>query len=611
MNKQTIYFYLSEMNQNFKNIESDYYEFIDWTNDSKYTFMRINSNKVKILNISNKEFLDIEFLDDYSDYVNTILGKYIIDCIDNQEIIEFNAINYAKESDIESVKSYLNSVDSYEKFNDYPKDRFEDELTEYYLRSEEDNGRLTNRRLKEITEEAYDKDFINEEQKDTIIELIQSKDEKEIYIEGINSYTKVSHQDDPNLGSNSNMLNLGYILNLDEYEYEDQLDKGIFDGDNCEYWVPYSDDTGDIDQFDELIKMYSENNKKDRYYNIYVNYYFRVKVYITKEGFDNIIKDFDLSKLNINKTKLLLSDEKNTFVNKEIKSFEKKIQYINSPHLYRVAMILGKEFSYDINNEISIPEYRELINKNSDLSLFTDSKDVVQFINNNPDGFSIKDMITSKIIPSYSRGSLFKYLSKDKGIKESDYLQISITDNWKSDLQRVFQNNPNYVFQLNFNKKYLQDVYEGLNIPEENRRNINNFKSIHPIVNDDKYVSLAYIRYTVTPEYKGKEIQGVILDEIQSDFDKKQRFGMKVLKGWEDIILKKFISYVRKNLGYDKIYMPTMELKNTPTYNGGYGANVPEFTAKKLYLDLPKEYGFKQSNLKDFLLLERVKKRFT
>ena len=340
MNKQTIYFYLSEMNQNFKNIESDYYEFIDWTNDSKYTFMRINSNKVKILNISNKEFLDIEFLDDYSDYVNTILGKYIIDCIDNQEIIEFNAINYAKESDIESVKSYLNSVDSYEKFNDYPKDRFEDELTEYYLRSEEDNGRLTNRRLKEITEEAYDKDFINEEQKDTIIELIQSKDEKEIYIEGINSYTKVSHQDDPNLGSNSNMLNLGYILNLDEYEYEDQLDKGIFDGDNCEYWVPYSDDTGDIDQFDELIKMYSENNKKDRYYNIYVNYYFRVKVYITKEGFDNIIKDFDLSKLNINKTKLLLSDEKNTFVNKEIKSFSALSQFIHVIFLYFLFILL-------------------------------------------------------------------------------------------------------------------------------------------------------------------------------------------------------------------------------------------------------------------------------
>ena len=70
------------------------------------------------------------------------------------------------------------------------------------------------------------------------------------------------------------------------------------------------------------------------------------------------------------------------------------------------------------------------------------------------------------------------------------------------------------------------------------------------------------------------------------------------MDGWEDIILSKFIKFVKYNLHINKIYYP-----NYITKKNKYNANPPTY----LYSDLPKKYGFssENSNLEGFMLLEK------
>jgi hypothetical protein len=74
------------------------------------------------------------------------------------------------------------------------------------------------------------------------------------------------------------------------------------------------------------------------------------------------------------------------------------------------------------------------------------------------------------------------------------------------------------------------------------------------------------------------------------------------MDGWEDIILSKFIKFVRYNLDIRKIYYPTITTKKDR-----YKAKAPTY----LYSDLPKKYGFSNDNskLEGFMLLEKKIKR--
>lgn len=606
-------FYPSDMNKYFKMFEEKHIKYINWNLDTQYIVNKKSLDTISLFDVSNKKEYLINYDEDYSDYAETMLCKYMLECIDKRYAVDFSGIIYAKQDDVKSITRLLEAEDTVENFNGYPKDRLEDELSEYYLRLQEDHGQLSFYDLDEITKLAYNQEFINDSQRDQLYEIVETKDLNTIgiYVDGINAYTKVCHEKDPIYNRSNSIeithLVLGYGY---QYEIEDYLDEHTLSYDNCEYWVYYTNsEEVTIKNFDELIDAYDPSSKRSP--EVRTVAYYSVILYIEKEDYIKILNDLSIPSNNNDflKTKNILSTKKNRFPITDIKSFEKKIQYIDSPNLYRIAMILGKKFNYDINKKISVTDFKKLAISDRELSLFASSQDMKDFIANKSSSFSINDMVKVNVTPNYGSNSLFSYLVNVKGLDEKDFLSVNVVTEWKSPLQRVFKEDTNYTFQLNIKRELLPDVYEGLNIPESNRRSIDTFTSIHPIQPpSSKYLTLAFIRYTVNPEYEETVLNAVVMDEIQSDYDKKSRFGSKAMKNWEYIILKKFVSYVRKNLGYDKIYMPTSEFKNRPSSEGGYGANVPEFTANKLYVDLPKGFGFKPSKYEDFVLLEKTKK---
>lgn len=564
----------------------------------------------KILIIDNVKNEEIELSSNYSDnYENAMLYKYLLECFENKEMIPFSAYQYLEEGDQKYIVEVLDGKDTPDNFNSYPIDSLKDELAEYFLRSKEDQGVIDTEMLEDITYRAFRKEYITQDAHDIIITKIeQDKEFKDAYIELINAYTQVLHEDDPAYNDNCiDITNYIFDLSYNGYEHYDEMPYDhLIDYYHVDKWLLYTDKEvlnrifeNDVS---DLIEAYEDES------DFSITYYFSVKIYISEERFNKIINELNVTTLTspITRMKNLIASEKNPESDSQITDFSKKIQYIQSPILYRIAMILGKEFNYDLNRKVSIPELKKMANTNWELKLFINNKELVDFIKLNSAGFTIKDLVKKQISPNYGESSLFSYMNKREDLDEKDYLSVDILTIWSSPLQRVFTNKTNYTFQLNIKRKYLNDIYEALNIPEENRKNINKFTSIHPITKDPNLLTLAYIRYTVNPEYEGKPMNGIVLDEIQSDYDKTNRFGKKAMKGWEYIILKKFISYVKKNLEYSKIYMPTLELKNRPSERGGYGANVPEFTGNMLYVNLPNSYGFKGSEYADFRLLEKI-----
>lgn len=558
-------------------------------------------------NVKNKE-IEILPKNNPDDYENTILYKYLLECFENKEMIPFSAYQYLDEEDQKQIVEVLDGRDTVNNFNSYPIDRLKDELVEYYLRSKEDNGRIDQEMLEEITYRAMRKDYLTKESYDVMTTKIeQDKEFRDSYTELINAYTEVLHEDDPAYSNHTSIDITNYIFDYNGYESYDEIPyNDLVQYYYVDKWLLYTDKAILNKIFgrgvDDLIEAYEDESDYS------ITYYYSVKVYISEDKFNQITNELNITKLTspITRMKNLIALEKNPESDSQVTEFSKKIQYIQSPILYRVAMILGKEFNYDLNRKVSISELKKMANTNWELKLFINNKELVDFIKLNSAGFTIKDLVVKQISPNYGESSLFTYMNKREDLDEKDYLSVDILTIWKSPLQRVFTNKANYTFQLNIKRNYLNDIYEALNIPEENRRNINNFTSIHPITKDPSLLTLAYIRYTVNPEYEGKPMNGIVLDEIQSDYDKTNRFGKKAMKGWEYIILKKFISYVRKNLEYSKIYMPTLELKNRSSERGGYGANVPEFTGNMLYVNLPNSYGFKGSEYPDFRLLEKI-----
>ena len=104
-----------------------------------------------------------------------------------------------------------------------------------------------------------------------------------------------------------------------------------------------------------------------------------------------------------------------------------------------------------------------------------------------------------------------------------------------------------------------------------------------------------------------------MLDEVQSDLDNFEYFGRDIMKGWQNIIVRKFISYVKKNLGYSKIYMPNADIKADEYHafqrKGGKGSEiVQKYTANLLYKQLPNSFAFFPSEIEGFYLLESKKR---
>lgn len=366
---------------------------------------------------------------------------------------------------------------------------------------------------------------------------------------------------------------------------------------------------------DELWNMYTGKSR----YNYYEQYiYIPYCSYISYSQVLDILSDEDLNFSGKRKTKLnkmtdLLSTESNPEKSKEVVTYEKNIQRIKQDSFYRIASLLGKHINYDPKVNITLKDFKKIANSDKYLKRFLPTKEVNYLLNKFTKGFSIEDL--KKIdIPSYEKGSLFEYLTEIEKIPLDTFLDVDIVSyKWKSSLQTI-TNKYNYVFQLNLKKEYLKKILEHYSVSDEIKINLNNYHktkhTLHPVQNNDEYISLGWIRYTINPtiKYNNTTLEGVLLDEVQSDLDNFEYLGRDIMKGWQYIITRKFISYVKKNLGYNKIYMPTPDVKADE-----YGAFQREpsgeikqkYTANLLYRQLPKSFAFAPSEIEGFNLLEK------
>ena len=254
----------------------------------------------------------------------------------------------------------------------------------------------------------------------------------------------------------------------------------------------------------------------------------------------------------------------------------------------------------DLDKVYSIKELNSLSKKSNMLKSGMDNKingkTIVELF---PNGFSINKLLeldSTLEKESISDISIFKML------KNSD-LEIGFSK-WNAIVQRFFLDKPNYVFQLNLkNEKYQEilDYVMDINDDQYIYENIKKYikTSMHPISRSK--LTLAWIRFTKINDNE------IVMDEIQTDLDNPSE-GIdtfndpNLLDGWEDIILSKFIKFVRYNLNIRNIYYPTVTTKKDK-----YKAKAPTY----LYSELPKKYGFssQSSNLEGFMLLEKKIKR--
>jgi len=603
------YEYANELFTNF--LEDKFPDIYSIFKDREITYFIEDTNKIRIYNLQNtSDFISVNYTEgdltqnQNNEFSENILYLYLKDCFDDKEIYDFNSYNYIPENYENELKNRYSSDKA--DYSEYL--MIADTIQDMYLAGDSvfgngTHGVLKYDNIKKILDEAVKDNVINEEVEAGVLEYLGEHEDK--FREELRQYIEIDHQYNPSRGEsnvNYRFIDLGGRYSHFTYPYEYDLESFNHEKFLSE-WITYAEELPS--PFDDIQEIFFEEKK---YLNVEKT--FPLIAYIPNSKFLDIVNDvLSVNLRTIDPKKQLLSLEKNKKLNPEMKSFEKKIQYIDSPFLYRLSSILGKELNYDINKKISISNLKKLAKNNPELSLFLNKRDTTILIQKFSNGFTIKDIIDSDIA-EYKKGSIFDYF-KEKGIDESEYLKLNIGDyKWKSHLQRISDKH-NYVMQLNLKKEYLNMFLKDNPLSEENKSNLKKYKvslhTVHPVQNSYKVISLGWIRYTVRPTYQFLDIPGVLLDEIQSDLDNDEFLGRKYMAGWQYMILKSFVSYVRKNLGYEKIYLPSINLKNRPSHLGGYGSGVPSFTGKMLYSDLPKQYGFKDSEFPDLYLLEKVK----
>lgn len=372
------------------------------------------------------------------------------------------------------------------------------------------------------------------------------------------------------------------LLDTEEYITEDEA---IYISDKLEDAGAYSVDYLDIYNY--------VNNKDDRpnktfYYTAHYTIYQIINFSTLEVEFEKQFPELVISKSK----EIIKSLKKDTSSNrKEYNLFSK----INNNAIKKIIMSLYRK-DKDLNKFYSIRELNALsktipILKSAMSNKINNSRIIDMF----PNGFTLNDLLE---IDSTLEKETISDLSIFRKLKDSD-LTIDFTK-WNSPLQRIFLDDTNYVFQLNLkNEKYdevldyVMDVNDDVDIYKNIKKYIQT--SIHPISRSK--LTLAWIRFTKIDENE------IVLDEIQTDMTNPTQGintfnSEELMDGWEDIILSKFIKFIKYNLHINKIYYPTYTTKINK-----YNTNPPTY----LYDKLPKKYGFsiENSNLKGFMLLEK------
>ena len=314
-----------------------------------------------------------------------------------------------------------------------------------------------------------------------------------------------------------------------------------------------------------------------------------VEYFKNLEKFDNTKEYFDNIQKNSNK-----------------KTFKKYafLREIDDETLYFVAHYLSQLFN--VKEKISLKEIKKLSIKDINFGSKFSKTVMKSFIQKFSNSFSVID------IYEYAKNLKTSNSIDEKSVKSiANQLKIDFSV-WDEGIQSIFDNRLNYVIQFNwdeYGKDLLSREKEILanhsGDPQDYANNEMNLlayikNSNHPT--SRKSLTLAWCRYTIF-----NELNAVVLDEIQTDLDNEKFLGRSFMKGWEVIIMRKFIDFVRHKLHYQKILMPTYDTKIDK-----YDANPPMY----LYKELPNKFGFKKmkepitldNGQYDMLILEKYLK---
>ena len=544
-----------------------------------------------------KEEDDVDFTHKEEGYVIVDNEIYYIDDTYIRSI-EINKIIDSIENEYNSISSEMNENSILEPYYQYVEVYSSTENILNEIRNEKEYSEIFEY-IKEQKIESYDiEDII----KDSIVFRLREPEEYYMYIDDEISDDTTILEDWGIIELKDILNNLLKPINIYDSQYielkEEYLTKAEIDyltkkikyiiGKDVKYdlnnYKKYGECDNEIyvDVPYTVYQIINFNTLKEKFFEVYTD--------ANKKKWKNKFKDLRKSKI-IKKEFPYPSRE----IYNDIQDFGIKNNSIKKiiTYLYTKDKNLNKKYNYKELNPLTkkIP-----LLKSGMISPIKDNKTIVQLF---PNGFTLSELLD---IDSTLEKTTISNLSIFKMLKDSDLI-IEFTK-WNSLLQRVFLKNDNHVFQLNIRdlerEEKLFDYAETIWKREtESNSNWNIKKKVkewqrttgHPV--SRKKITLAWIRFTKINDNE------IVLDEIQTDLDDEDEyFGKQLMDGWEDIILSKFIKFVKYNLHINKIYYP-----NYITKKNKYNANPPTY----LYSDLPKKYGFssENSNLEGFMLLEK------
>lgn len=262
---------------------------------------------------------------------------------------------------------------------------------------------------------------------------------------------------------------------------------------------------------------------------------------------------------------------------------------IKDPVLYNLAFELTK-LGYSSGDFIDVKTLKKISKTNIRVAKSLLKQSGNDFLRNHPNGFSINDIIVTSRNPTTPISNREITIDEDfirRCVVGKDLLYGFGT--WDG-AQIYYKDLTNHVFRLDFNKKITDSLIGNADTTEytisdgvrsaltSHRQNIIAYmkNSNHP-TNTSGLLTFGWVRYTIVGDT-------VVLDEIQSDLDNKDMIP-GLMSGWEDIMMKAFIDFVRNRLGYRIIRMPTYKTKIND-----YNANPP----MRLYKELPNRFGFEK-----------------
>lgn len=257
---------------------------------------------------------------------------------------------------------------------------------------------------------------------------------------------------------------------------------------------------------------------------------------------------------------------------------------IKNPVLWSIADLLTRNIEVD-NKEakFNIKEIKKIATTTT-LGQMLTKKEGSMLLKKHSNGFTILDI----------ENLSFELENKESLLQNKN---IEITHSTWNGTQRYFNDEVNYVFQVNlkpFKNKEILDSH-----PKKDILNYYITKgSIHPT--SKITLTLAWVRYTFS-----KEQNAIILDEIQTDLTGDDyKLGDDLMDGWDEFSMKLFIQYVRKQYKVRKIYMPTYDTRTDLKYYPQKD-KYTKLPPMHLYKELPNKFGFKKhSDLDGFMVLE-------